>query len=174
MNHTLAGNKDCTDFASKIRRDWTTLDSEGAGIPESLACGQLIYYLGDTYQHFVVNELSKTLLKDQRLERLCGALFTEEARLQEQSQGLFAVNAIRSRGMTRDNQNSSSSTNEAVCQRCKNKGRENVNHKNEKCWFNKKDNYAICLHIYERNCSNKARIKIRRRRIVRTRANLTA
>jgi hypothetical protein len=79
MNHTLAGSKDCTDFASKIRRDWTALDSQGADIPEWLACGQLIYHLGDTYQHFVVNELSKTPLKDQRLERLCGALFAEEA-----------------------------------------------------------------------------------------------
>jgi hypothetical protein len=144
MNHTLAGSKDCTDFASKIRRDWTALESEGADILEWLACGQLIYHLGDTYQHFVVNELSKTPLKDQRLERLCGALFAKEARLQEQSQGLFAANATRSRDTTRGirNSSSSSSTNKAVCQRCKDKGRENVNHKNEKCWFNKKDNYA--------------------------------
>ena len=148
MNHTLAGSKDCTDFASKIRRDWTALDSQGADIPEWLACGQLIYHLGDTYQHFVVNELSKTPLKDQRLERLCGALFAEEARLQEQSQGLSAVNTTRSRGTTRGTQNSSSSptTNsnrpQTVCQRCKDMGRESINHKSEKCWLNKKDNYA--------------------------------
>jgi hypothetical protein len=96
MNHTLADSKDCTDFASKIRRDWTALDSESVSIPEWLACGQLIYYFDDTYQHFVVNELSKTSFKNQRLERFCGALFAEEARLQEQSQGLSAANAIRS------------------------------------------------------------------------------
>jgi hypothetical protein len=64
MNHTLAGSKDYTDFASKIRKDWIALDSENANIPEWLACGQLIYHLSDIYQHFVVNELSKIPLKD--------------------------------------------------------------------------------------------------------------
>jgi hypothetical protein len=116
------------------------LESADAKIPEWRACAQLIYHLGNTYQHFVLNELSKTPLKNQRLERLCGALFAEETRLQEQSQGLFAANATRSRG-----QYSSSSSNrspQAVCQRCKDEGREKINHKNEKCWFNKKDNYA--------------------------------
>ena len=95
--HTLASNKDCTEFAGKIRRDWTTLKSAGAEIPEWRACAQLIYHLGDTYQHFVLNELSKTPLKDQKLERFCGALFAKEARLHEQSQGLSASNATRSR-----------------------------------------------------------------------------